>query len=311
LHRNAGITYQSNTAKNMLDTILSIQPKDSAVGGGETRESIVYRQASEFLDKLPPNYVPHRIKERITEMGGLTPMNIFLRQELDRMQKILKIVRQTLTELRLAIDGTIIMNESLRDALDNIYDAKVPGFWIRYSWVSTTLGFWFTELLERNNQFNKWINKGRPNAFWMTGFFNPQGFLTAMRQEVTRSHKGWALDQVAVHNDVLKQTKEEVGTASPPEGVYVYGLYLEGAGWDKNQVKLIESQPKVLYAPVPVVHIYASDNIKPKESSLYECPVYKKPRRTGLNFISPLWLKSNKPPEHWAIRGVALLCDIK
>ena len=44
-------------------------------------------------------------------MGGLTPMNIFLRQEIDRMQKVLKIVRQTLSDLKLAIDGTIIMNE--------------------------------------------------------------------------------------------------------------------------------------------------------------------------------------------------------
>jgi len=57
-------SYQTNTAKRMLDTILSIQPKDSSTGTGETRESIVYRQATEFLDKLPPAYVPHRIKER-------------------------------------------------------------------------------------------------------------------------------------------------------------------------------------------------------------------------------------------------------
>ena len=62
-------------------------------------------------------------------MGLLMPINIFLRQEIDRMQRVISTVRQTLNDLLLAIDGTIIMSENLRDALDNIYDARVPSFW--------------------------------------------------------------------------------------------------------------------------------------------------------------------------------------
>merc|ERR1712036_147029 len=134
-------------------------------------------------------------------------------------------------------------------------------------------------------------------VFWMTGFFNPQGFLTAMRQEVT------------------PKMKEEF-SSPPAEGVYVHGMFLDGAGWDRKGCKLQESQLKVLFVPLPVVHIFAINSMAVSPASVrkdtYQCPVYKKPCRTDLTFITSLYLKcGGKPAERWIMRGVALLCDVK
>lgn len=61
---------------------------------------------------------------------------------------------------------------------------------------------------------------------------------------MTRAHKGWALDSVVLQNLITRHTKEELND-SPPEGVYVHGLFLEGASLDHRSGKLMESKPKV------------------------------------------------------------------
>ncbi|XP_076801600.1 dynein axonemal heavy chain 8-like [Clavelina lepadiformis] len=319
LHPNADIAYQTNTANQLFSNIQSIQPKDSGGGSGETRESVVERLATEMLEKLPQDYLPHEVKERIIKMGVTDPLNIFLHQEVDRMQRVISCVRSTLSDLQLAIEGTIIMNEALRNALNSIFDAKVPQSWAKISWESASIGFWFSGLLDRNAQFRTWLFNGKPNQFWMTGFFNPQGFLTAMRQDITRHHQGWALDGVILHNDITKFTKEDV-TTPPDEGVYIYGLFLDGAGWDKRNMRLVEPANKVLFSNLPVAHVYAinatskDSSVKPRPGhAYYECPVYKKPRRTDLTYIFPLKLytTASHGPDRWTLRGVALLCDTK
>jgi len=198
LHPNADISCMTKVSQKMLDTTLSIQPKDSSSSSGETREDAVKRQANDLLSKLPGDFDKHWVKDCIKKQGGPKPLNIFLGQEVDRMQAVIKLCRQDLQDLKLAIDGTIIMSSSLQQALDAIYDARVPATWTKVSWLSMTLGLWFTELIARVQQFQSWLAEGRPSVYWLPGFFNPQGFLTAIRQEITRAHTGWALDNVKV-----------------------------------------------------------------------------------------------------------------
>ena len=128
--------------------------------------------------------------------------------------------------------------------------------------------------------------------------------------QVARAHKGWALDSVVLHNDVTRMNKEDV-MAPPAEGVYIQGLFMDGAGWDRKNCKLAEPTPKVLYVTMPIIHVYAINTKGAKDPKLYVCPVYKKPRRTDLTFITALYLKTTQNPDHWVMRGVALLCDIK
>jgi len=104
--------------------------------------------------------------------------------------------------------------------------------------------------------------------------------------------------------------KEDV-TNGPSEGVYVHGMFLDGAGWDRRNCRLMEPPAKVLYSLLPVVHVFAINGDRRHSPNLYECPVYKKPGRTDLNYIFPLLLKTSKDPDHWILRGIGLLCDTK
>ncbi len=187
-----------------------------------------------------------------------------------------------------------------------LYDARVPATWTKVSWPAMTLGLWFTEVLQRTQQYTAWLNEGRPLVYWLSGFFNPQGFLTAIRQEITRAHNGWALDSVKLQSEVMKQMKEDIN-AQPAEGVYIHGLFIEGAGWDRKNIRLTESQPKVIYSLMPVIHVSATNSTDEGDPRLYRCPVYKRPRRTDQNYIFDVELKTTQNPDYWIMRGVALL----
>merc|ERR1712072_1093076 len=115
-------------------------------------------------------------------------------------------------------------------------------------------------------------------------------------------------DDVVNHTEVLRHESDEV-RKGPDEGVYIRGLSLEGCRWDKHGQRLAESEAKVLFSPLPVLWVTgALAGAKAPDAPYgYKCPCYKSPRRTDLNFIFAVNLRSEEPPAKWVLRGVALL----
>jgi dynein heavy chain len=325
LHPNADLTFRANATRALLTTIMETQPKESGAAGGLTREDLVAAKAAEMELKIPADYVEDQYKERINQIGGLDiPLNIFLFQEIQRLQLVIANVRRVLGVLQQAIRGEVVLTSELAACLDAIYDARVPLSWVwspggdEISWICPTLGLWFTGLEKRDGQTRKWLSTQRPSSFWLTGFFNAQGFLTSMCQEVTRLHTAdkWALDDVVFHTEVTEFERAEQVRQGPREGVFIHGLFLDGAGWSRGEGTVVESEPKKMFAVLPVLFVTAVTKAQKKNRSAdygpyggYECPCYKYPVRNDKFLIFMVTLSSREHrPMHWALRGVALLC---
>ena len=104
---------------------LSTLACSAVTGMWHVRVPIHFRCENIFLSKLTIPIRCFQVKARLQKMGALSPMNIFLRQEIDRMQRVITAVRQTLTDLKLAIDGTIIMSEVCYFLSDTLYPCKL------------------------------------------------------------------------------------------------------------------------------------------------------------------------------------------
>jgi len=333
LHQNADLTYRLKEASEMIATIIETQPKDSGAAGGKSVDEIVKEQALDLLEKMPADFVEEIFRAQITKLKGPTPqdkgfgapLNIFLFQELQRLQNIIKIVRTNLKSISMAIDGTVVMTTDLLEDLGAIFDARVPRRWTNdpsgaeISWLMPKLGGWFTGLNERQQMLNTWLENDRKvmKSYWLTGFTNAQGFLTGMRQEVTRQHKKdqWALDDVISHTEILPVDMERIKDV-PEEGQNIHGLFMEGGRWNRAEQRLDESEPKKLFTIMPAIYVTATTARDLKNMGIvygpsgpYNAAVYKYPKRNDRYLIFRLLLKTETNPYHWKLRGVCLVAQ--
>ncbi|XP_078510049.1 dynein axonemal heavy chain 17 isoform X2 [Lissotriton helveticus] len=308
LHPNAEIGFLTVTSEKLFRTVLEMQPKDAEGGGGAgvSREEKVKSVLDEIIEKLPEQFNMLEIMARAVEK---TPYVLVAVQECERMNMLTKEIRRSLKELDLGLKGELTITSLMEELSYSLFYDNVPETWTNRAYPSLYgLAAWYADLLLRIRELEAWTNDFLlPNAVWLTGFFNPQSFLTAIMQSMARKNE-WPLDKMCLSVEVTKKNREDM-TAPPREGAYVHGLFMEGARWDIQSSGIAEARLKELMPPMPVLFIKAIPVDRQETKNIYECPVYKT-RIRGPTFVWTFNLKTKEKPSRWILAGVALLLQM-
>jgi dynein heavy chain len=318
MHMNANIASQRRETATLMDTVLDLQPRTGGSGAGRSPDEIVGEMATELDTELPPKLEMSEAGPNTFCMKGehMDSLATVLGQEMERFNKLLRVMGRSLALLQKAIRGEVLLDEELDKMYVSMLNNRVPPNWVHAAYPSLKpLASWIKDMHMRISFMRSWLINGQPGAFWLSGFFFPQGFMTGTLQNHARKY-AIAIDTLNFGFKILEHdTPEEFPAAEVPEdGVVIYGLFFDGARWNKQEKSVVESKPGEIYSSVPLIHLIPTKDYKtnPKE---FSAPVYKTHVRAGVlsttgmsnNFILPIDMPTQRDPSVWILMGAALL----
>ena len=351
LHPNAEIGYLTSTGDDMLHALLSMSPAlvvlimpPGAAASSRPSGDGLSACIESLLERLPPTFDMLDLQARADAgplRGDNAPFVLVCLQECESMSVLLAEVRRSLEELRKGLNGTLDVSEPMEDLMAALTINQVPGrnpfhkcSWERLAWASRrSLQSWFIDLLRRCRQLTQWSEQFvTPLSVWLPGLMNPMAFLTAVTQTSARV-RGLPLDKMTIRVHVTTMMRPEEISAYPSTGMYVHGLFLEGAAWDSGSElsgpslpqringapvagALTDARLKQLLFPMPVLYL-EPESVQPSwlpsavgylrmDPDVYECPIYVTTMR-GPTYICLATLRTRQGAKKWTLAGAALI----
>ncbi|KAL1130882.1 hypothetical protein AAG570_012123 [Ranatra chinensis] len=338
MHENANIAFQTKETASIILTILDVQPQETGGLEGKSSDEIVFDLAIDIQEKIikkinPDDAFAGHMKR--DEKGRLASLTTVLTQEIERFNKMLRVIHSSLENLKKAIKGFIVMSDALEDVYKAFMNNQIPKMWSAVAYPSLkTLGSWTRDLELKLDFISTWLIQGSPISYWISGFFFPQGFITGVLQTHARKYD-LPIDQLKIdfkvldvtitqedvfqyHQQLERDTKETYKNLDKPEdGVIVHGLFLDAARFDTSVGFLADPYPGEMNPELPAMVLVPATSV-PSQVNRYESPLYKTSIRAGVlsttghstNFVITVLLPTNKTQRYWILKGTALLTQV-
>ncbi|OEH75824.1 hypothetical protein cyc_04028 [Cyclospora cayetanensis] len=315
LDRGAVLMYKELESNKLFDCLVNVH-RGIQKCTGNRRESNLLSIISDMLYKLPADistdkatgtvFQPHANQQK--GFDGLSPLDVFLKGEVQAYNMLLACIRKCLTQLQEALRGREVMTEELENLSKMVYLQRVPTSWIEVSYpTKLSLGWWLEDLGTRITSIQQWVQNGPPAVFNIATFHKPQRFFIATLTALAKGSHGplTALSLSAKITDIKDITKVK---APADIGTYINGLSMQGANWSVEDQVLCEAKPRVMFHELPPILLTAHFFFE--EQRKYRCPVYRTTDRSASSeVVAFLDLPTDDDPEKWIQRGVAMLID--
>jgi len=311
MHPNAEIGFLTNQGIGIFNTFHRISGGQG--GSGSMDLSVCQPTITSLLEQLPKDFDMLEIRKNIVEPVP-SPYVIVSLQEAERMNRLLNTIRKSLLELELGISGALNVTESMESLADNLMTNSVNANWVKHAYPSLKpLAAWFSDLVSRCDQLEEWTTKLELlKSIWIAGMFNPMSFLTAVMQVTARKDQ-LPLDFM-VNRWVFTNYREprELPNVHEVEGVYVHGLFMEGASWEEGkggeEGYITDSKLKDLHPKQPIANVFAIHQDHMSWESMYVCPIFVTSAR-GATYLCKMncRMDADDSQSRWILAGACML----